>query len=135
VFADDHPNRDELEAYAMSQLSEPDLERIETHLLRCEHCQDALSQADEYIRSIRTAAALSNGTARCRSIHFTEDGPIFGASHERADGKWLARHWGRQLQGMRVCDTLEEANAYLIDSFRQMFPDHDCSVRCIEEFL
>lgn len=69
------------------------------------------------------------------SAHFTEDGPIFGASHQRADGKWVARHWGRELQGEQVCDTVGEANAYLKESFRQMFPEHECAERCIEELV
>jgi hypothetical protein len=39
MFEDGHPVRDELEAYAMGRPAAVDLERIEIHLLICEHCQ------------------------------------------------------------------------------------------------
>jgi hypothetical protein len=47
----------------------------------------------------------------------------------------VARHWGRQLDGGRTCDSVEEANAYLMESFQQMFPKHECSEHCREELL
>jgi hypothetical protein len=33
----------------------------------------------------------------------------------------------------RVCDSVEDANAYLMESFQQMFPEHVCSEQCREE--
>jgi hypothetical protein len=135
-FHDEHSSAEDLEAYAIGRSSEVDTERIEIHLLICEPCQDELAQTDRYLRAMQCAAAIvEESTRRYRSVHFTEDGPIFGASHQRPDGKWVARHWGKQLQGGHVCDSLAEANAYLRASFQQMFPEHDCSVRCIEELL
>jgi hypothetical protein len=130
---DAHPSAEDLEVYAMGRSLDVDIERIQTHLLICDRCQMELAQSDHYIRAVKCGAALLEATRQFRSVHFTEDGLIFGASHERADGKWVARHWGKQLQGMRVCDSVEEANAYLRESFQQMFPEHVCSERCIEE--
>jgi hypothetical protein len=55
--------------------------------------------------------------------------------HSGADGKWVVRHWGRQLDGGRICASVEEANAYLMESFKQMFPEHVCSEQCREELV
>jgi hypothetical protein len=116
-----HSSSEELEAYALGRSSDADLEKVEEHLLICERCQDELALSK---------AASSEAGKRLRSVHITEDGPVFGAMHGRADGKWVARHWGRQLDGSYVCDSVDEANAYLRESFRQMFPEHLCSGQC-----
>jgi hypothetical protein len=128
-----HPSSDELEAYSLGLSSGADLEQVEEHLLICERCQNELALTDQYIRAMKTAFASLQSGSRLRSVHITEDGPVFGAIHCGADGKWVARHWGRQLDGGRICDSMEEANAYLMESFRQMFPDHQCSEKCREE--
>ena len=130
-----HPSSDKLEAYALGLSSDADLENVEKHLLICDRCQNELALTDRYVAAMKKAAAALKTVKGLRSIHFTEDGPIFGAIHCGADGKWVARHWGRQLAGFHVCDSVEEANAYLIDSFRQMFPEHFCSENCREEFF
>jgi hypothetical protein len=72
---------------------------------------------------------------RLHSIHATQDGPVFGALHRRALGKWMARHWGAQLDGGRMVDSAEEAKEYLTESFHQMFPDHTCSEQCTTNIL
>jgi hypothetical protein len=94
-----------------------------------------LALSDQYVWAMKKAVAVPEAGRRLRSIHVTEDGPIFGTIHSGADGKWIARQWGRQLDGGRTCDSMEEANAYLIDSFHQMFPEHFCSETCREEFF
>ena len=119
-----HPSSDDLEAYALGLSSDAYQEKAEEHLLICELCRNELAATDWSSR------ASSEARKRLRSIHITEDGPIFEAMYSRADGKWVARHWGRQLDGSQVCDSMEEANAYLMESFRQMFPEHLCSGQC-----
>lgn len=117
-----HPSFDELEAYSLGLASDASLDKVEEHLLICEQCRIELTLSDQYVRAVKKAVpALKNGK-RLRSIHTTDDGPIFGTIHSGADGKWIARQWGRQLDGGRTCDSMEEANAYLIDSFRQYVP-------------
>jgi hypothetical protein len=130
---EEHPSADELETYALGSCSNADLEKVEEHLFICERCQDELALTDHYIQAMKGAAAAPEIGKRLRSIHTTEDGPIFGAIHCGADGKWIARHWGGQLDGRRICDSVEEANAYLMESFWQMFPEHVCSEWCREE--
>ena len=125
-----HPLSDELEGYFLGTSSNADLEKIEEHLLICERCQNELALTGQHVRTRKRAAALPEKGKRLRSIHITEDGPIFGAMHTGADGKWIARHWGRQLDGVRICGSAEDANEYLTESFRQMFPEHLCSGQC-----
>jgi hypothetical protein len=94
-----HPSSEELEAYSLGSSSDADLEIVEEHLLICERCQNELALTDQYIRAMKKATAAPETGKRLRSIHITEDGPVFGAMHTGADGKWIARHWGRQLGG------------------------------------
>ena len=128
-----HLSSDEMEAYSLGRSSDADLEKVEEHLLICERCQNQLALTDQYIQAMKRAATAPDAVKRLRSIHITEGGPIFGAMHCEADGKWVARHWGRQLDGGRVCDSVEESNEYLMESFRQMFPEHVCTEQCREE--
>jgi hypothetical protein len=125
-----HPTSDDLETYSLGVSSEADPEKVEQHLLFCQRCQNELALSDQYIRATKDAVAPFETMKRLRSIHITEDGPIFGAVHCGADGKWVARHRGRQLNGLRVCESGEEANEYLTDSFRQMFPENLYTERC-----
>ena len=63
-------------------------------------------------------------------IHFTEDGQIHLWAYPDKDGGWKAVQWGSQLAGARHFKTADQANAYLRESFRQMFPEHVCTPRC-----
>jgi hypothetical protein len=128
-----HPPSDELEAYSLGLAADADLEEVEEHLLICERCQNELALTDRSVPEMKKALASPQTGRRLRSFHITEDGPVFGAMHRGADGKWVARHWGRQLDGGRICDSVEGANAYLMESFHQMFPEHVCSGQCWEE--
>ena len=62
-------------------------------------------------------------------VHDTADGMVH-SKVERQRRKWIARHWGDQLDGMRVCASLRDANEYLVTSFQEMFPEHRCTERC-----
>src|SRR5579863_6534565 len=53
----EHPGEDRLEEYAFRRLREKEIEPLEEHLLICETCQDRLAAVDEYILSMKTAAA------------------------------------------------------------------------------
>jgi hypothetical protein len=125
-----HPSCDELEAYSLGLSSDTDLEKVEEHLLICERCQNELALTDQYVRAMKDALAAPQRGRRLRSVHITDDGPIFGAMHCGADGKWVVRHWGKQLDGGRICDSVEDANTYLMESFQKMFPEHVCSEQC-----
>ena len=62
-------------------------------------------------------------------VHDTADGFIYSRT-EKQGRKWIAHHWGDQLQGARECKTMREANEYLQTSFEQMFAEHRCTARC-----
>lgn len=130
-----HPSSVDLEAYSLGRASDAGLQNVEEHLLTCERCQNELALTDQYIQAMKKVLASPSGVRRLRSVHITEDGPIFGAIHLQTNGKWMARHWGRQLDGGRICDSVEDANGYLMESFEQMFPEHICSEQCREELL
>jgi hypothetical protein len=130
-----HPSFEVLEAYAIGLSSDTALQNVEEHLLICERCQDELALTDKYVQAMKTALSSPETGRRLRSIHITEDGPIFAAIHCEAEGKWVARHWGRVLNGYRICDSVEDANVYLTESFWQMFPEHVCSEECREELV
>ena len=58
-----HVYEDVLETYALGKLSAEDCAPLEEHLLLCCICQRRLEQADEYIRTIKTAASnLGHGS-------------------------------------------------------------------------
>ena len=62
-------------------------------------------------------------------VHDTSDGMVYSRA-QRHGRKWLARHWGDQLDGIGEHSTLEAANRFLIVSFQEMFPEHQCTPRC-----
>jgi hypothetical protein len=62
-------------------------------------------------------------------VHDTADGFVY-SKIERRGREWIARHWGDQLDGIRVCATVREANEYVVASFNEMFPEHRCTERC-----
>jgi hypothetical protein len=81
------------------RLQTPALDKVEKHLLISELCRTKLALSDQYVWAMKKAIALAETAKRLRSIHLTEDGPIFGTIHSGADGKWIARQCGRQLDG------------------------------------
>ena len=63
-------------------------------------------------------------------VHATENGPIDLWAYPDVPGGWKAVVWGDQLAAGQHFETAEMANAYLVDSFRAMFPRHECGVKC-----
>jgi len=57
VWVDGHLTEEILEEYAFGRLPESLLAEIEEHYFRCEHCVDALEQAETDIKTIRVAFA------------------------------------------------------------------------------
>jgi hypothetical protein len=51
-----HLAEDTLEMYSMGRLSETETEHVEEHLLICPVCQDRLSETDQFVQAIRSAA-------------------------------------------------------------------------------
>jgi hypothetical protein len=51
-----HPNDDAVERYSLGALEPEEEAAFEEHLLLCEFCQQRVSDADDYVRAMRTAA-------------------------------------------------------------------------------
>lgn len=101
-----------LEQYSLETLAEPRLS-VKKHLLACAYCRTRL----EAIEPVNF-------------VHFTEDGPIYSRATKLTTGKVMARHWGKELDGGRLCGSVSVAKAYLKESFSQMFPEHSCEGEC-----
>jgi len=80
-----HPTDEELELYSLNRLEEPDLARLEEHLLVCEACQKRLEDIDEFVGAMRVAL---------KEIEARE-------AHEPAQRRGLAwGDWGKWLFGL-----------------------------------
>lgn len=124
-----HLPEDWLEEYAFGRLRRAPLARVEEHLLVCEQCRQRLVETEDFMRATRVAAW------RLREIplditHDTRDGPIRLLARQAEDGAWEASLGGGELEEARRFPTVAEANDYLLECFREMFPEHRCTERC-----
>ena len=55
-----HIPEDMLDEFVMEMLSEQDCAFWEEHLLICARCQDRVAEADEYVRVMKSATAVSD---------------------------------------------------------------------------
>jgi anti-sigma factor RsiW len=51
-----HLAEDTLEMYSLGRLSETEIENVEEHLLVCTACQDRLTETDQFVHAIQSAA-------------------------------------------------------------------------------
>lgn len=109
----DHISPGSLEEYSLDKLPESSLAVVEEHLLVCDECRAWL----EVIEPVNY-------------VHFTKDGPVYLRATLLTTGKVMARHWGKNLNGGRVCESVAAARKYLSESFSQMFPEHRCTSKC-----
>ena len=128
-----HVTQDDLEKLALGKLRTVDSIRAQRHIFNCGDCLGRLVHTT-FVLAQRGLTppepiALVPKRRRMSFVHDTADGLIFSKS-ERQGRKWIARHWGDQLQGGRDCKTVSEANEFLVASFHQMFPEHRCTERC-----
>ena len=115
---DEHRTADELENYSLGRLGRTRTGPLEEHLLICEECRGRLTAIEPY-----------------NFIHYTSDGPVYSRITKLRTGAFAARHWGRRLDGGREFRTRQGAKAYLIRTFGQMFPEHQCTARCGATYL
>ena len=133
-----HPfDGDFFDAYLLKTLASTERAQLEEHLLVCQACREQLDRTEDFIASIRREARIPengfmalNGRQPRRFIHDTEDGLIISEVMHAGSRKWVAHHWGPQLDGGRITRTLREAMDYLTESFGRMFPEHQCTCRC-----
>ena len=88
VRAVEHPIADgALEEYSLCELAESRVAAVEEQLLVCHFCRARL----EAIEPVNF-------------VHFTEDGPVYSRATKLTTGKVMARHWGKDLEGGKVCE-------------------------------
>jgi hypothetical protein len=102
-----------LEEYSLDSLTKRCDSAVEEHLLVCVYCCTRLEAVEP----------LS-------FVHITEDGPIYSRATRLTTGFVIARQWGKELDGMRMCGSIAHAQKYLNKSFSEMFPEHSCDSRC-----
>ncbi|MGE5486858.1 MAG: hypothetical protein ACM3ZB_03440 [bacterium] len=59
-----HISADEIELYSLDRISEPDLSRVEEHLLVCEYCRQRLAEEDRFSKAAKAALERLNSLAR-----------------------------------------------------------------------
>jgi hypothetical protein len=125
----DHPSNDLLERYAMGKLTEPHLEQVEEHLFVCESCRTRLAEVDAFVSATR-AALRQLREVPLDITHHTDDGPIRLLVEPTESGEWHATFTGQELQGAQRFAGVAEANDYLLEAFRLIFPEHGFDERC-----
>jgi hypothetical protein len=127
--ASKHLPDDFLERYAIGALTEPELEHVEEHLLACESCRARLAECDAFVSATR-AALRQLRDEPLDFTHYTEDGPIRLMVESTDSGEWRATFAGQELEGACRFGSVAEANDYVLEAFRLMFPGHACDKRC-----
>jgi len=108
-----HSTEEELESYSLGSLSSARTAVLEEHLLLCANCRARLDRMEPY-----------------NYVHYTKDGPFYSRVTRQRNGTFFARHWGRSVKGGKEFRSRQGARAYLMRSFRQMFPEHVCGKDC-----
>jgi hypothetical protein len=108
-----HQSGEDLESYSLGRLPPSRSAAFEQHLLICERCRAKLTAIEPY-----------------NFVHYTGDGPFYSRITKLGTGNFLARHWGRSLEGGKEFHTRKGARGYLARTCSQLFPDHTCTARC-----
>ncbi len=127
-----HPLEEQIENLATGKLPTHESIQVQRHIYNCPDCLRRLIEIT-YLQELAGLGPKPLCVPKTRKplsfVHDTADGFIH-AKVERRGRKWMARHWGDQLDGMRVCASVREANEYVVTSFQEMFPEHRCTERC-----
>jgi hypothetical protein len=110
---DAHESGEDLASYSLGRLAPSRAAAVERHLLICQRCRAKLNAIEPY-----------------NFVHYTSDGPFYSRITKLRTGTFIARHWGRSLEGGKEFRTRKGAKAYLARTFSRMFPEHACTARC-----
>jgi hypothetical protein len=122
----DHLEMDAVERYVFDELVETELASTEEHLLVCEMCRQAVSEADVFAPLLRP----DDGAGSAAYRHATADGPVILELQSLPESRWSAWIHGGRLDGRAGAGSPREAWAYLRRSFAEMFPEHLCDEGC-----
>jgi hypothetical protein len=107
-----HISPDGLRSYVLGQTSPAEGDRIVQHLAVCEPCRQAGTKAGVI------------------AVHVTDDGPVVLTIGKVRSG-WVGRVRGTNLDGGSAVGSRAVAISWCHTSFRQMFPEHQCSDQCL----
>ena len=110
---DEHVGPATLEDYSLQNLGPEALEAAECHILICACCRGRLAEIEPF-----------------SYIHYTPAGPFYSRITRLRNGLFWAHHWGCQVDGRSRYLDLASTRKYLLDSFVQMFPEHECGEAC-----
>jgi hypothetical protein len=118
---------------ARGRLRREESVRVKRHIYTCSECLRLLIDI-EYKLAVEeaivgTRAPVPDEQEPLFIVHDTGDGLVYSRAEQKG-GKWIARHWGRELNGATECGTMREANDLLVRSFAEMYPEHRCTERC-----
>lgn len=123
---------DQIEKLAIGKLTTHESIQVQRHIYNCPDCLQRLIEIT-YIQELVGLGPKPLCVPKTRKplsfVHDTADGFVY-SKVERRGRNWIGRHWGVQLDGIRVCTNVREANEYVVRSFREMFPEHRCTKRC-----
>ncbi len=110
----EHIGFNTLEDYSLQECGSKALGAVDRHLLICAACCERLARIEPF-----------------NTIHYTPDGPFYSRITQLQCGSFWAHHWGCQIEGWGRYPDLASARKYLIDSFVQMYPEHECNDTCV----
>ena len=117
---------------ALGKLTTHHSKQIQRHILGCPDCLRRLIEV-ALIQEERDEGPKPFCVRTTRKplhfVHDTADGFVYSKVEKRGR-KWIGRHWSDELDGVRECCTIREANDYVVASFNAMFPEHRCTERC-----
>jgi len=108
-----------------------ELAAIEEHLFVCHGCQDRLTDADVYTKSVRMSLASFHVEAvEMQAMHVTDEGVSYLWATQSEQGLWTARLNGCNIDSGQVFTSCSEAFEHTALTFRTLFPEHVCSADC-----
>jgi hypothetical protein len=132
---DQHLCDDELRRLSFGEMTTGESLGAQRHLFGCGPCLKRLIAIEVLLNIAEPAGPPDASILRDRRRplyirHDTPDGFVYSRV-ERSGRAWCVRHWGDELNGSSEWRTMREANTYAIEAFRQMFPEHRCTERCV----
>jgi hypothetical protein len=127
-----HVPDSKIEHLARGGLTTHDSIRVQRHLFACGDCLRRLVAVEFRLAQeelLRDRSPVWDKRKPLFIVHDTADGLVY-LRVEKRGWKWIARHWGDQLQGAREFNSMQGANKYAITAFSEMFPEHRCTDRC-----
>jgi hypothetical protein len=118
-----------LERFVLGRLAGRALILVQEHLEICEDCRSRVAATEAFVNAFREVASSLAADA-LDFVHQTSDGPVRLTARRATTREWIAEITGEESQTARRFDRVEEANAFLVRVFAELFPEHRCTAAC-----